>query len=80
MPLKSLCHALVSKPTNLDVMVMLVGIERLLQPVCQILDEWQHEDDHGKQDIGESMLCYAQLISEQVNTNYHTMNSALASF
>jgi len=52
MPLKTLCHALVSKPTNLDVMVMLVGIERLLQPVCQILDDWQHEDDHGEYMIG----------------------------
>lgn len=47
MPLKNLCHALVSKPVNLDVMAMLVGLERLLQPICQIIDDWQHEDDHG---------------------------------
>jgi len=61
-------------------MVMLVGIERLLQPVCQILDEWQHEDDHGEQAVEQSTLCHTQLISEQVNINYHTTNSALASF
>lgn len=50
MPLKSLCHAFLSSSMNLDIMVMLVGVERLLQPVCQIIDDWQHEDDHGRRD------------------------------
>lgn len=48
MPLKSLCHAIVSSAHNLDVLVMAVGIERLLGPVCQLLDTWQHDEDHGE--------------------------------
>ena len=62
MPLKNLCHALLLKPTNLDVMVMVVGIERLLQPVCQIIDDWQHEDDHGKLLIQRSRYHSLRLI------------------
>ncbi|KAF2673126.1 Med5-domain-containing protein [Microthyrium microscopicum] len=46
--LKSICNSLTAKPKLLDVMAQFVPLVALLQPICQLLDDWRYEDDQGE--------------------------------
>jgi mediator of RNA polymerase II transcription subunit 5 len=48
MALKSLCSSLSEKPQSLDVIMQFILPVNLLQPICQLLDEWRYEEDQGK--------------------------------
>jgi hypothetical protein len=42
-----ICNDLVAKPQYFDVMVLMVGYERLLGPLCSIIDTWPMVEDYG---------------------------------
>jgi mediator of RNA polymerase II transcription subunit 5 len=46
--LKSLCSSLARKPRALDIVLQYVSPNILLQPLCQLLNEWKYEEDQGK--------------------------------
>lgn len=48
MPLKAICHSLVSNPHRLDAIAVMVGVDRLIDPVCQLLGAWPQEVDHSE--------------------------------
>jgi mediator of RNA polymerase II transcription subunit 5 len=45
--LKSLCVALAGKPRCIDILMQFVSPAALLQPICQVLDNWRYEDETG---------------------------------
>lgn len=48
MSLKTLCSQLARKPLSLDVMLLFVKPASILQPICDLLDNWQYEEDQGE--------------------------------
>jgi mediator of RNA polymerase II transcription subunit 5 len=53
MALKSICSSLSGKPRSLDVIMQFILPVNLLQPICQLLDEWRYEEDQGKSSLHE---------------------------
>lgn len=52
MTLKNVCNALCHKSTTLDVIMLFTRPDTLLQPLCNILDNWQdHEDQNEYQPV-----------------------------
>jgi mediator of RNA polymerase II transcription subunit 5 len=49
MTLKGVCNALLKKTQALDVILLFAPAADLLQPLCELLDNWQDTDDQGKQ-------------------------------
>jgi len=49
MPLKTICHSLVSNPHRLDAIAVMVGVDRLINPICQLLAAWPQDADHSKE-------------------------------
>jgi mediator of RNA polymerase II transcription subunit 5 len=47
MTLKAICTSLATNVKLLDVMMQFVPPIAFLQPLCQLLDEWQYEEDQG---------------------------------
>ena len=48
MSLKSICSSLSRKPQALDVMLQYASPTSILQPLCQLLNEWKYEEDQGE--------------------------------
>lgn len=48
MSLKSLCSQLARKPSSLDVMLLFDKPTTILQPICNLLDNWRYEEDQGE--------------------------------
>ena len=48
MSLKSVCIMLARKPSSLDIVLLFTSITNILQPLCQLLDNWRYEDDQGQ--------------------------------
>ncbi|KAH6684022.1 mediator complex, subunit Med5 [Halenospora varia] len=48
MSLKSLCSQLARKPSALDVMLLFDKITTILQPICDLLDNWRYDEDQGE--------------------------------
>jgi mediator of RNA polymerase II transcription subunit 5 len=48
MSLKTLCSKLARKPTSLDIMCLFDKPITILQPICDLLDNWNYDDDQGE--------------------------------
>ncbi|TVY38043.1 Mediator of RNA polymerase II transcription subunit [Lachnellula subtilissima] len=48
MSLKGLCSQLARKPSSLDVMLLFDKVTTILQPICDLLDNWRYDDDQGE--------------------------------
>jgi mediator of RNA polymerase II transcription subunit 5 len=48
MSLKSLCSQLARKPSSLDVMLLFDKPIAILQPICDLLDNWRYDEDQGE--------------------------------
>ncbi|QUC18912.1 uncharacterized protein UV8b_03153 [Ustilaginoidea virens] len=48
MSLKMLCSQLAQKPQTLDILLLFERLPTILEPVCQLLDNWQYEEDQGE--------------------------------
>ena len=48
MSLKSVCSSLSRKPLALDVIMQYASPVSILQPLCQLLNEWKYEEDQGE--------------------------------
>ncbi|GAB7364892.1 hypothetical protein MBLNU230_g5683t1 [Neophaeotheca triangularis] len=48
MSLKAVCHALIRKPANLDVLVQYAQPASFLLPLCNLLNEWVHDQDQSE--------------------------------
>lgn len=48
MSLKTLCSQLARNPLNLDVLLLFDKTTTILNPLCQLLDNWSYEDDQGE--------------------------------
>ncbi|KAI5859468.1 Med5-domain-containing protein [Durotheca rogersii] len=48
MTLKLLCSQLAKKPLSLDVMLLFDKPITMLQPLCELLDNWRFEEDQGE--------------------------------
>ncbi|KAL3427925.1 mediator complex subunit Med5 [Phlyctema vagabunda] len=48
MSLKSLCSKLAQKPSSLDVMLLFDKPTTILQPICELLDNWRYDEDQGE--------------------------------
>ncbi len=48
MTLKMLCSQLARRPLGLDVMLLFVKPASILQPICDLLDNWRYEEDQGE--------------------------------
>ncbi|KAK8197736.1 mediator complex, subunit Med5 [Phyllosticta capitalensis] len=46
--LKTICNALSRKPRSLDVMFQYTSPASILQPLCQLLDSWKHEEEQSE--------------------------------
>ncbi|KAK8175814.1 mediator complex, subunit Med5 [Phyllosticta citrichinensis] len=46
--LKTICNALSRKPRSLDVMLQYTSPASILQPLCQLLDSWKHEEEQSE--------------------------------
>ncbi|KUJ19653.1 Med5-domain-containing protein [Mollisia scopiformis] len=48
MSLKTLCSQLARKPSSLDVMLLFEKPITILQPICDLLDNWRYDEDQGE--------------------------------
>lgn len=48
MSLKTLCSHLARKPLALDVMLLFDKTATILQPLCELLDNWSYDEDQGE--------------------------------
>lgn len=48
MSLKAVCHALIRKPANVDVLVQHAQPSSFLLPLCNLLNEWVHDQDQSE--------------------------------
>ncbi|CAM1508468.1 Fc.00g053160.m01.CDS01 [Cosmosporella sp. VM-42] len=48
MSLKLLCSQLAQKPLSLDVLLLFEKLPNILEPLCQLLDNWRYEEDQGE--------------------------------
>lgn len=48
MALKTLCTHLARKPSSLDIMLLFEKPSAILQPLCELLDNWHHDEDLGE--------------------------------
>ncbi|KAK2601945.1 mediator complex subunit [Conoideocrella luteorostrata] len=61
MSLKMLCSQLAQKPQTLDILLLFEKLPAILDSVCQLLDNWQYEEDQGEyqpiyEDFGSILL------------------------
>ena len=48
MALHDLCGQLFRKPSSFDVMLLFNKPSTILQPICELLDNWRYDDDQGE--------------------------------
>lgn len=48
MSLKILCSQLAQKPQYLDILLLFEKLPNILDPLCQLLDNWRYEEDQGE--------------------------------
>ncbi|PFH60514.1 hypothetical protein XA68_10828 [Ophiocordyceps unilateralis] len=48
MSLKLLCVQLAHKPQSLDIVLLFERLPTVLEPLCQLLDNWRYDDDQGE--------------------------------
>lgn len=48
MTLKLLCAQLAQKPLSLDLLLLFEKLPNILEPLCQLLDNWHYDDDQGE--------------------------------
>jgi len=48
MSLKALCSQLARKPSSLDIMLLFDKSTSILQPICELLDNWHYDEDQGE--------------------------------
>ncbi|POR33336.1 Mediator of RNA polymerase II transcription subunit 5 [Tolypocladium paradoxum] len=48
MSLKLLCGQLAQKPQSLDILLLFEKLPAILEPLCQLLDNWRYDDDQGE--------------------------------
>lgn len=48
MSLKLLCSQLAQKPQALDILLLFEKLHAILDPLCQLLDNWRYEEDQGE--------------------------------
>ncbi|CZR65485.1 related to Mediator of RNA polymerase II transcription subunit 5 [Phialocephala subalpina] len=48
MSLKTLCSQLSRKPSSLDVILLFEKPVIILQPICELLDNWRYDEDQGE--------------------------------
>ncbi|RDA90567.1 hypothetical protein CP533_2591 [Ophiocordyceps camponoti-saundersi (nom. inval.)] len=48
MSLKLLCSQLAHKPQSLDILLLFERLPAVLEPLCQLLDNWRYDDDQGE--------------------------------
>lgn len=48
MSLKLLCSQLAQKPLSLDILLLFEKLPNILEPLCQLLDNWSYEEDQGE--------------------------------
>lgn len=61
MSLKQWCSQLARKPKSLDILMLFNRPEMILQPLCELLDNWQY--DENREDQGEYQLVYEEFSS-----------------
>ncbi|KAI9831464.1 MAG: hypothetical protein M1819_005063 [Sarea resinae] len=63
MSLKSICSSLSRRPQSLDIMLLFNTPANLLQPVCQLLDNWRFDEDQGEyQPVYDEFGCIFLLV------------------
>ncbi|KAL8741783.1 MAG: hypothetical protein Q9184_008343 [Pyrenodesmia sp. 2 TL-2023] len=64
MTLKYICNCIVRKPATLDTLTLFCSPPTLLQPMCQLLDQWQeHEDQVENQPVYDEFGSVLLLVS-----------------
>ncbi|KAI5810438.1 mediator complex, subunit Med5 [Pyronema omphalodes] len=48
MPLRNICSYLARKPSSMDVMLLFIKPAEILEPLCDLLDNWRYEEDQGE--------------------------------
>ena len=48
MSLKTLCSQLAKNPLHLDVLLLFDKPSTILQPLCELLDNWRYDEDQGE--------------------------------
>ena len=48
MSLKTICSHLARKPSSLDVILLFNRPQTILQPICNLLDNWKYDEDQGE--------------------------------
>src|SRR5690606_9641029 len=46
--LKNICGSLARRPPFLDVVIMFTKPHEILEPLCNLLDTWQYDNDQGE--------------------------------
>ena len=77
MTLKSICNLLICKTTTLDVIMLFTESGNLLQPLCNLLDNWpDHEDQSEHQPVYDefgSILLFLVIVQYRFNLQYEEM-------
>ncbi|KAI6247282.1 Mediator of RNA polymerase II transcription subunit 5 [Erysiphe necator] len=68
MALKTLCCRLVRKPSSLDVLLLFDKPNTILQPICDLLDNWRYDEDQGEyqpvyEEFGIILLLFLSLVN-----------------
>ncbi|KAB5563076.1 mediator complex subunit Med5 [Coniochaeta sp. 2T2.1] len=61
MSLKQWCGQLARKPQSLDILLLFNKPELIFRPLCELLDNWTHDED--REDQGEYQLVYEEFSS-----------------
>src|SRR3569833_2568640 len=63
MSLKNLCTQLARNPQHLDVLLLSDKPTTILQPLCELLDNWRYDEDQGEyQPVYEEFGCVLLLV------------------
>ena len=77
MTLKGICNTLSRKPTALDILMLLTQSDSLLQPFCQILENWPDHEDQGEYqpvyDEFGSILLFVTAVKDRFNLRLDEM-------
>ena len=87
MSLKLLCSQLAAKPLSLDVLLLFEKLPSILEPLCQLLDNWRYDDDQDEyqpsyEEFGGILLLVLAFVYRYdlnpADTGLHNQNSSVA--
>ena len=70
MSLRSFCIALSRKVELVDIIMQYCQLDMLLSPLCNVLNEWIHDEDQSESTVLKHDASLANI--GQVNSNLHT--------